>query len=76
LTKKLKKDTFKFHYNIIVKEFEPLLFLLNKLDGKLVAKQKQLVTMKTYLHLKKENRHYTEATYDIVDQLKQLNTNY
>lgn len=76
LTKKLKKDTFKFHYNIIVKEFDPLLFLLNKLDGKLVAKQKQLEVMKLYIHTKQHDRHYTEDVYKLVDQLKQLNTVY
>ncbi len=76
LSKKLKKNTFKYHYNIIVKEFKPLLFLLNKLDGKLLAKQKQLDIVKKYIHLKQDDIHYTEEIYILVDNLKQLNNFY
>lgn len=76
LSKKVKKKTFKYHYSIVVKEFEPLLFLLSKLDGKLVAKQKQLELMIEYITIKNINRHYTDEVYSIVEKVKQLNNNY
>jgi len=76
LSKKLKKNVFKYHYNIVVKEFEPLLFLLDKLDGKLIAKQKQLQLMKEYIHLKQNDCHYTEEVYNLVTKLKNLNNVY
>jgi len=76
LSKKIKKNTFKYHYNIIVKEFGPLLFLLDRLDGKLIAKQSQLQLMKKYIHLKQGNRYYTEEIYNLVAELKNLNNIY
>lgn len=76
LSKKVKKRAFKYYYNITVKEFDPLLYLLNKLDGKLIIKQKQLELMTNYITLKKENRHYTDETFNMVSELKSLNNIY
>lgn len=76
LSKKIKKKSFKFHYNILVKEFDHLYFILDKLDGKLVAKQRQLDLMKYYIDMKRSNRKYTEECYDIVSKVKSLNNDY
>lgn len=76
LSKKVSKDSFKYYYNIVVKEFDPLLFLLNKLNGKLVVKQKQLELMTNYIVLKKKNIHYTDEIFDIVSELKSINNIY
>jgi len=76
LSKKLKKKTFKYHYSIRVKDFDPLYSILDKLDGKLVAKQKQLKLMKQYIELKKNNRDYTDENYKIVSEVKTLNNIY
>lgn len=76
LTKKIKKDTFKFHYSITVKEFEHLYRLLCKLDGLLVGKQKQLELMKKYIEIKTANSKYTDEVYDIVKEVKKLNNVY
>jgi len=76
LSKKIKNKVFKYHYNIVVKEFDPLLIILNKLNGKLIAKQKQLELMIEYINSKNKNIHYTDDVYNIVSKLKQLNNNY
>ena len=76
LSKKIKKKAFKYYYNIVVKEFDPLLIILNKLNGKLIAKQKQLELMIEYINSKNKNIHYTDDIYNIVSKVKQLNNNY
>jgi len=75
-SKKLGKRKYKFYYNIVVKEFDHLLVLLNKLDGRLIAKQKQLELMRNYILMKKVNTHYTEETYNMVSKMSKLNNIY
>jgi hypothetical protein len=75
-SKKLGKNKKKFLYSIVVKEFDPLLILINKLDGKLLSKQKQLELMKEYIITKKKNRNYSDKLYEIVSKVKKLNNNY
>lgn len=76
LSKKAKKKAFKFYYNVLVKEFDSLYFILDKLDGKLVAKQKQLELMKQYIDIKRINRKYTDEIFDIVSKVKHLNNHF
>lgn len=75
-SKKLGRKKYKVYYNITVKEFNHLLVLFDKLDGKLMAKQKQLELMRDYILIKKANRHYTEETYNMVSKMSKLNNIY
>ena len=70
------KNKHKFYYSIVVKEFDHLLVLLNKLDGKLIGKQRQLKLMIEYIYKKKANIHYTDEIYDMVTEMKKLNNDY
>jgi hypothetical protein len=76
VSKKLKKRSFKYYYSISVKEFKDLGVVLNKLNGKLVAKQKQLELVLEYLNVKNSDIHYSQEVYDLVNKVKDLNTNY
>lgn len=75
-SRKLGKNKHKFYYSITVKEFDHLLIILNKLDGKLIGKQKQLKLMIEYIQMKKVNVHYTDEIYSMVKEVKRLNNNY
>jgi hypothetical protein len=75
-SRKLGKNKHKFYYNITVKEFDHLMFLLSKLDGKLIGKQRQLKLMIEYIQKKKVNTHYTDGIYDMVSKMKKLNNDY
>ncbi len=74
--KRLGKNKKKFHYNIFIKSYEPLERILHSLDGKLVAKQRQLELMLKYFEIKKTNRFNTKEIWDIVQQVKFLNHNF
>lgn len=75
-SRKLGKNKHKFYYSIVVKEFDHLMVLLNKLDGRLIGKQQQLKLMIKYIQKKKANAHYTDDIYDIVTRVKKLNNDY
>jgi len=75
-SRKLGKNKHKFYYSIVVKEFDHLMFLLNKLDGKLIGKQRQLKLMIEYIQKKKLNIHNTDDVCAIVKEVKELNNNY
>lgn len=76
ISKKFVKNKYKFHYNIVVNDFNSLLVLLNNLNGKLIAKQKQLELMIQYIEAKQKDRKYNDYVYSIVDEVKTLNTVY
>lgn len=73
--KRLGKRKKKFSYNIYIKNLGCVEEILNLLNGKLVAKQKQLELMLQYLALKKSNRLNTAEMWSIVDKVKYLNHN-
>jgi hypothetical protein len=75
-SRELGKHKYKFYYNITVKEFDHLLLLLNRLNGKLIGKQKQLELMLEYIQKKKVDTHYTDEVYSIVKKVKKLNNDY
>jgi len=75
-SKKLDKNGYKFHYSILVKEFNDLLILIRELNGKIFAKQEQLNLMKEYIDAKKINRHNTKDVFDIVQKVSILNNSY
>jgi len=74
--KRVGKNKKKFYYGIDVRTFEDLRKLIDILDGHLVAKQSQLNLLKEYLDRRKTNRYYTNEDFDIVETVKNLNTNY
>jgi hypothetical protein len=73
--KRLGKNKKKFHYNISIRRQADLLKLLMLLDGRLVAKQRQLELMIDYLERKKINRHNTDDIWDIVYKARFFNHN-
>jgi len=75
-SRKLGKNKHKFYYSIVVKKFDHLLVLLNKLDEKLIGKQRQLELMVKYIQKKKADKHYTDEVYSIVAEVKKLNNHY
>lgn len=75
-SKKLGKNKKKYYYTIIVKEFKDLLILIDKLDGKLIAKQKQLEIMREYIKIKMKYNRNTDYLFSLVDKVKELNNNY
>jgi hypothetical protein len=74
-TKRLGRNKKKVHYNIYVRNFGSIEKLLNLLNGKLIAKQRQLELMLLYLNIKKVNRFNTDEIWDIVDRVKFINRN-
>lgn len=73
--KRLGKNKKKFHYNITVRSYSSIENLLNRLNGKLTAKQPQLEFMLKYIDLKKVNRNNTKEIWDIVEKVKFFNNN-
>lgn len=74
--KRLGKNKKKFNYNIYVKSYDDLLKLIKFLNGKLYAKQKQLLILYDYLKLRIIcNKHYTYDQLDLVAQSRLLNHN-
>lgn len=73
--KRLGKRKKKFSYNIYIKNHGYIEEILNLLNGKLVAKQKQLELMLQYLTIKKTNRSNTSEIWSIVDKVAYLNHN-
>ena len=74
--KRLGKNRKKFYYDVDVRTFTDLHKIIDILDGHLIAKQPQLNLLKEYLERKKLNRYYTKEDFDIVEAVKNLNTNY
>lgn len=79
--KRLGKNKKKFNYNIYVKSSPDLLKLIQFLNGKLYAKQRQLSILYNYLKLRSKDvcgKHYTYEQLDLVAQSRLLNkyTNY
>lgn len=74
LTKAIKKNSYKYHYSVVVRNFDSLYLLLNKLQDNLVAKKEQAKLMLNYIDVKRSDRHYTDVVYDIVSKVKLLNT--
>lgn len=75
-SKKLGKNKKKCYYTIIVKEFKDLLILIDKLDSKLIAKQKQLEIMREYINIKMKYNRNTDYLFSLVDKVRELNNNY
>ena len=74
--KRIGKNKKKFNYNVYVKSYDDLLKLIKFLDGKLYAKQKQLLILHDYLKLRACcNKHYTYEQLDLVAQSRFLNHN-
>lgn len=74
--RKLGKNKKKHHYNIFVRTSNELLKLIEFLDGKLYAKQRQLSLLYDYLKSKSIcGSHYTYEQLDIVAQSRFLNHN-
>lgn len=75
-SRKLGRHKRKHYYNIIVKEFKDLLLLISKLDGKLIAKQKQLEIMREYINIKMKYNRNTDYLFSLVNKVKKLNNDY
>ncbi len=73
--KRVGRNKKKFCYNIFVRNHDSLRKLLNLLDGKLVAKQRQLKLMLKYLELKKVSKFNTDEIWSIVESNRNLNKN-
>jgi hypothetical protein len=76
VSKKLGRNLYKVMYNITVTNFNDLLILLDKLDEKLIAKQKQAVLLKNFIFEKQKCRFNTKNIISIYNEIKELNTNF
>ena len=76
LSKDISKDSYKYHYSIVVKEFDPLLYMLDYVGDMLVAKKEQCNLVREYIYKKKVDKHYTDACFGLVEKVKYLNNNY
>ena len=75
-SKKIDNRKNKYYYSIIVKEFDDLVKLINKLDGKLLSKQAQLDLLREFIYSMKNYNRYTESDFGIVKKIKELNTEF
>lgn len=67
----------KYYYLLVVTAHEDLRRLVLNLNGKLLAKQKQLDLVSEFLDIRSvEHNGYSDRCYELVNQCKDLNNNY
>lgn len=71
--KRIDNNKYKYYYNLAVKNQVSLRILVEKLDGKLLAKSKHLTILDSYLKERLVGGPYTERCFMLCDEITRLN---